>query len=172
MVPPGHDERFERAFLANYDAIHRYIHRRVGRELADDLTAETFALAYELWDRFDERRQARPWLFGIASNLLRRHYRDEERKLRAYARSGTDPALESREEESHDRADAQAWRRELAVALAALRRQDRELLLLHAWAELSDDEIADALGLPVGTVKSRLSRTRGRLRNRFPASGQ
>jgi RNA polymerase sigma-70 factor (ECF subfamily) len=91
--------------------------------------------------------------------------------LRAYARTGVDPVLMA-EDEAVERADADARSRELAAALAELRRDEREVLLLHAWAELSDAEIANALGLPLGTVKSRLSRTREKLRNQLGGVGK
>ena len=91
--------------------------------------------------------------------------------LRAYARSGVDPVL-AEEETSLDRLDAKAERLALSTALAELRREEREVLLLHAWAGLSDAEIADALSLPTGTVKSRLSRARDHMRNRLAAIGQ
>jgi RNA polymerase sigma-70 factor (ECF subfamily) len=91
--------------------------------------------------------------------------------LRAYARSGVDPLL-SPDDEAEDRVEAEARRRELSAALAELRPQDREILLLHAWAELTDREIAAALSLPLGTVKSRLYRTREGLRNRLSPTGQ
>ena len=91
--------------------------------------------------------------------------------LRAYARTGVDSVLAD-EEAAIDRVDAEVRRRELAEALAALRPDEREILLLHAWADLTDSEIAAALGLPPGTVKSRLSRARERLRNQLGAVGQ
>lgn len=84
--------------------------------------------------------------------------------LRAYARTGVDPVLA----EEEPAVDA----RELAVALAELRQDEREVLLLTAWAELTDVEIAAALNVPVGTVKSRLSRAREKLRNRLDPVGQ
>jgi len=91
--------------------------------------------------------------------------------LSAYARTGIDPLL-AEDAEAISRIDAVARRRDLAGALAELRRQDREILLLHAWAELTDSEIAAALSLPIGTVKSRLHRTRERLRSRLnPVEG-
>lgn len=91
--------------------------------------------------------------------------------LHAYARTGVDPVLAGWER-ADERLDAEARKRELAEALAALRRDEREILLLHAWAELTDSEIADAVGLPLGTVKSRLSRMREKLRNRLGEVGQ
>jgi RNA polymerase sigma-70 factor (ECF subfamily) len=162
---------FEDAFEAEFASLHRYLARRVGGSTADDLAAETFAVAFRSWDRLDPARPVRPWLYGIAANLVRHHWRKERRMLRAYARTGIDPVL-AQEDEAVERADADARHRELAAALAGLRRDEHEILLLHAWAELTDSEIADALDLPVGTVKSRLSRTREKLRNQLPEVGQ
>jgi RNA polymerase sigma factor (sigma-70 family) len=162
---------FDQVFEAELERLHGYIARRLGAAAADDLTAETFATAYRRWDALDPSRPARPWLYGIASNLMRHHWRKERRMLRAYARTGADPLLVE-EDTSLDRLDAQADRTALAAALADLRREEREVLLLHAWAELSDAEIADALSLPAGTVKSRLSRAREHMRNRLGAIGQ
>jgi RNA polymerase sigma-70 factor (ECF subfamily) len=156
---------FDLVFAAEFPALHRYLRRRVGASLAEDIAASVFAAAFRGWDRLDETRPVRPWLYGIAANLVRRHRRAEVRELRAYARSGVDSiALDDAVE---GRLAAQACRRELAAALAELRPQQREILLLHAWAELSDAEIATALSLPLGTVKSSLSRTRERLRRRL-----
>ncbi len=162
---------FEAAFEAEFAPLHRYLSRRVGGSAADELAAETFAVAFRSWERLDPERPVRPWLYGITANLMRHHWRKERRMLRAYARTGVDPVLPE-EDEAVERADADARHRELAAALAGLRRDEREILLLHAWAELTDAEIADALGLPVGTVKSRLSRTREKVRNRLAGVGQ
>jgi RNA polymerase sigma factor (sigma-70 family) len=162
---------FEDAFEAEFSSLHRYLARRLGASTADELAAETFTVAFRNWDRLDPGRPVRPWLYGIAANLVRHHWRKEQRMLRAYARTGVDPVVAD-EQAAVERVDAQALQRELAEALAALRPAEREILLLHAWAELSDAEIADAIGLPVGTVKSRLSRTRERLRNQFAGVGQ
>jgi RNA polymerase sigma-70 factor (ECF subfamily) len=158
----GHS--FDEAFAAEFAALHRYLARRVGTAAADELASETFAVAFRNWDRLDPDRPVRPWLYGIAANLMRHHWRKERRMLRAYARTGVDPVFV----EDEPAADA----RQLAAALAELRRDEREILLLTAWAELTDVEIADALGLPVGTVKSRLSRAREKLRNRLDPVGQ
>jgi RNA polymerase sigma-70 factor, ECF subfamily len=162
---------FEEAFEAEFASLHRYLRRRVGASAADDLAAQTFATAFTEWNRFDPSRPLRPWLYGIAASLVRHYWRAERRMLRAYARSGVDPVM-SDDGETVERADADAQCRALAAALAELLPRDRELLLLHAWAELSDSEIAAALSLPVGTVKSRLHRVRRRLRNRLGPEGQ
>jgi RNA polymerase sigma factor (sigma-70 family) len=171
LAPHPHPS-FAEVFRSEFGAIHRYLRRRVGRDGADDMSAATFAAAYANWNRVDPERAVRPWLYGIATNLLRRHYRDEERKLRAYARTGVDPVSSGDESEVVHRLDANSRKRALAVALADLRSEEREILLLHAWAELSDEEIAATLSIPVGTVKSRLHRTRDRLRNQLGAIGQ
>jgi RNA polymerase sigma-70 factor (ECF subfamily) len=162
---------FDEVFEAEFRPLHRYLRRRLGTEAAEDLAAETFTVAYRNWARLDPARPVRPWLYGIAANLLRHHWRAERRMLRAYARTGVDPVVEDLDAVVI-RADAHALRRDLAQALASLRPADREILLLHAWAELSDSEIATALSLPVGTVKSRLHRTHERLRNQLDPHGQ
>jgi RNA polymerase sigma-70 factor (ECF subfamily) len=148
-------EVFAVLFDRHFDAIHGYVQRRVGRDLADEIAAETFTRAFDRRRRFDTTREdARPWLLGIAANLLRRHWRLERRRLDAYSRST-------------QRADAKLSgpiAAELAAALKALPRREREPLLLFAWADLTYEEIAAALGLPLGTVRSRISRARGRLR--------
>lgn len=162
---------FAQAFQDEYPPLRRYLRRRVGNALAEDLAAETFVTAYANWERFDETRALRPWLYGIAANLLRHHWRSERRQLHAYARTGVDLVLEDCDD-SLGRATADSKKREIAEALAELRVAEREILLLHAWAELTDVEIAEALSLPIGTVKSRLNRTRTRLRNQLAATGQ
>jgi RNA polymerase sigma factor (sigma-70 family) len=160
-------------FAVLYDrhaaALHRYVARRLGDEAADDLVAETFLAAFRKRARFDPAaRDARPWLYGIASNLIGKHTRSEVRMLRAYARTGTDPVLTPSAVTPGEgilaRVDSSAAAPELARALAALSAGDREVLLLTAWADLSYAEAATALAIPVGTVRSRLNRARRKLR--------
>lgn len=162
---------FDAAFQAEFASLRRYLARRLGASVADDLAAETFAVAFRSWDRLDPERPVRPWLYGIAANLVRHHWRKERRMLRACARTGVDPVF-AEEDAAVERADADSRQRELATALAELRRYEREILLLHAWAELTDSEISEALDLPLGTVKSRLSRAREKLRNQLGEVGQ
>ncbi|MFH9616863.1 RNA polymerase sigma factor [Streptomyces pratensis] len=138
--------------------IHRYTTRRLGEGAADDITAETFLVAFRTRARYDpSRRLARPWLYGIAANLIGKHRRSEVRALRALARTGVDPVAASWSERSDDRIAVQA---PLAGALAALSPGERHVLLLFAWADLGYQEVADALGIPLGTVRSRLNRAR------------
>jgi RNA polymerase sigma factor (sigma-70 family) len=162
------------AFAVLYDrhaaALHWYVARRLGEGAADDIVAETFLAAFAKRSRFDPAaaRDARPWLYGIASNLIGKHTRSEVRMLRAYARTGTDPVLTPTAVTPGDgvlaRVDSSAAARELARALATLSAGDREVLLLVAWADLSYAEAATALAIPVGTVRSRLNRARSKLR--------
>jgi RNA polymerase sigma factor (sigma-70 family) len=157
-------ERFAEVFDRHFVAVHRFLQRRVGRHLADDLAAETFAEAFRRRDRYDGSPDARPWLLGIAVNLVRRHYRSERRQLLAYARTGVDLIAYRELADEDERIDAVAMRRRLALALSSLRDVDRDALLLFAWADLSYEEIAKALGIRVGTVRSRLHRARSRIR--------
>lgn len=143
--------------------IHRYAARRLGEGAADDITADTFLIAFRSRRRFDPaQRSARPWLYGIAANLIGKHRRSEERALRALARTGQDPVAASWSDRCDDRIAAQA---PLAAALAALSPGDRHVLLLVAWADLGYQEVAEALGIPLGTVRSRLNRARRRVRS-------
>src|SRR6266550_6263954 len=101
---------FEAVFEAEFASLHRYLARRVGAAAADELAAEAFAVAYRNWDRLDPARPVRPWLYGIAANLVRHHWRKERRMLWAYARTGVDPVL-SADDEAVDRVEARARRR-------------------------------------------------------------
>lgn len=163
---------FEAVFERHFDRIHHYLARRVGSGLADELTAETFAVAFAKRRRYDLAYvDARPWLFGIAARLLGRHRRTEEREFRAYARSGVDRIMSEPEHDAAAALDAGSAGPALAEALAALHPTEREVLLLFAWAELSYKEIAQALGIPVGTVRSRLSRGRAQVRTSLRTHG-
>jgi RNA polymerase sigma-70 factor (ECF subfamily) len=145
--------------------VHRFVMRRLGRDLADDVTAETFAAALRQRARFEPGRSARPWLFGIAANLIGKHRRTEIRGLRAVARLGIDPVERSWMPEGvEERVMAGSARPALASALAELATGDRHVLLLVAWADLTYAEVAEALGIPVGTVRSRLHRARQAVR--------
>lgn len=146
-------------------AIHRYIARRLGTGEADDLVGQTFLIAFERRDRFEGPTSgALPWLYGIATNLIRRRRRDEIRQYRAYSRSDSSTASDTLSTEVVDRVDAETTSRALAGVLAGLRQTDRDVLLLYAWEDLSYPEIAAALKIPTGTVASRLHRARRVLR--------
>ena len=152
---------FASVFDRHYAAIAGFLRRRLERSLADELAGETFLRAFDGRGRYDvARADARPWLFGIAANLLSRHRRNEERRLRAFARAGRVVVDERGFDDVDARLDAAAAFPALAAALASLGAGDREVLLLYAWAELSYEEISVALAIPRGTVRSRLHRAR------------
>ncbi|HSF62236.1 MAG TPA: RNA polymerase sigma factor [Gaiellaceae bacterium] len=149
---------FEALFDRHFGAVHAYLHRRAGRNIADELAAETFALAFEGRASCRSKDNVLPWLYGIATNLLRRRRRVERRQLIAYARSGVNDWVDC-EDERAARVDSSNGA-QLARALAAMRPRERDALLLYALADLSYDEIAAALDVPVGTVATWLHRAR------------
>jgi len=164
---------FAAVFERHHPAVHRYLARRLGVDLADELAAEAFAVAFAKRHRYDGAfENAGPWLFGIATRLAHRHWRREERELRAYARTGLDPASQPDDERVAARADSAVAGPALAAALASLTRDERDVLLLHAWEELGYPEIAAALSISLGTVKSRLHRARERVRQSLAGAGE
>lgn len=163
---------FEQLYLDHRRRVYGYVARRVGPDLAEELTAQVFAEAWAGRERFDERRGTPiVWLLGIATNLLRRSHRTEMAQLRAFARSGVDPGVRMSDDTVVvDRMAARAGWAAVAAALADMPDIDREVLTLAGWAGLSYDDIATVLDLSTGTVKSRLSRARSRLVERVGAA--
>jgi RNA polymerase sigma factor (sigma-70 family) len=158
-------EHFTELFRRHAPHIQRYVVRRLGPDEADDIVAETFLLAFRQRDSYDQTRaDARPWLYGIATNLIGRHRRAEIRLYRALARTGADPVMESFTDRVDERVSASTASRRLAAALSRLPEEHRDTLLLVAWGDLSYEEAATALGIPIGTVRSRMSRARSKLR--------
>lgn len=153
------------AFTALYDKyarmIFRYAARRAGESAAEDVMAETFLVAFEKRESFDHTwEDARPWLFGIATNLLRKHHRTEAKMLKVLAKSSGRESYEDSSERIAEQLDAAVATTALAGALRKLSAEDRECILLYAWAELTYEGIAAATNVPIGTVRSRLNRAR------------
>jgi RNA polymerase sigma-70 factor (ECF subfamily) len=156
---------FAALFDRHADEILRYVQARVGRDLAEDVTAETFLAAFRQRATYDlARSDARPWLYGIAIRQVGRHRRAEARQRRLLAIVPQDLGTPDFGERSAERVSAERLRPALAAVLGGLRHQDRELLLLVAWAGLSYSECAEALGITVSAVKARLNRVRMRTR--------
>ncbi|MEE6258153.1 RNA polymerase sigma factor [Plantactinospora sonchi] len=155
-----------RLFERSAGELLRYCASRVGQAAAEDVVAQTFLTAVEQQRRYDRRHDdPRPWLFGIATNLLRQHRRAEVRGLRAMARTGIDPLVaDGLAERTAESVDARVTTRRIVGALARLPARQRDVLLLYAIAELSYAEIAAALVIPVGSVQSALHRARTKLR--------
>ncbi|MGH3158771.1 MAG: RNA polymerase sigma factor [Streptosporangiaceae bacterium] len=176
--PPAGQQRiadpraFEAAFREHFPPVYRFIARRAGPALAEDLAAETFATAYRRRALFDPAKGSlRSWLFGIAANLLRNHWRAEQHLLMLDARLLPEAELDAAGDcdEVDRRVTAALLAPRLAAALGRLTRDQREVLLLFAWGELSHEEIAAALQIAPGTARSRLSRARSTLREHLGA---
>ncbi|SEF20229.1 RNA polymerase sigma-70 factor, ECF subfamily [Amycolatopsis pretoriensis] len=145
--------------------IHRYLVRRLGPTAADDVLADTFLIAFSKRAGFDlSRPDARPWLYGIATNLVSRQWRSEVRELKLRQAVGPPDVDAGHADRVAEQVSAQALGADLDRALAKLRPRERDVLLLVAAEGLGYQEVAEALAIPVGTVKSRLNRARGRVR--------
>ncbi|WP_101790801.1 RNA polymerase sigma factor [Nonomuraea indica] len=158
-------ERFAAVFDRYYFQIHGFAAQRLGPSLADDVAAETFLVAFDRRGRYDlSREDARPWLYGIVTNLIARHHRAEARRYRALSRTPPTQADDGHADQVAGRVDAQVQRVPLMAALAKIPRSHREVLLLIAWGGLSSEEAAEALGLTGAAVRTRLHRARKTLR--------
>ncbi|MEU5865344.1 MULTISPECIES: RNA polymerase sigma factor [unclassified Nonomuraea] len=160
-------DRFGEIYDRYVREIHAYLGRRLDGQAADDLTAEVFLAAFKKRGTFDPRRgTVRPWLYGFAGVVIGLHRRAEARRLAALQRgAGVDDDREhGHEDRVVTRMDAANAQGRLAAGLRALSDGDRDVLLLSALAELSHQEVAQALDIPYGTVGSRLSRVRRKLR--------
>ena len=159
-------ERFAVLFDRHAPHIYRYLARRAGCQVADDLVAETFLAAFAKRDRYDlSHPDARPWLYGIATNLVGQHRRDQARQDRiTQAAAAAEPEVPGHADRVAADVTAQAMRTLLEGALAVLSAGDRDVLLLIAFEQLTYQEVSRALAIPVGTVQSRLHRARTKVR--------
>jgi RNA polymerase sigma factor (sigma-70 family) len=162
----GQPRAFAELFDRHARTVGGYAARRLGADAGEDILSETFLVAFARRKSFDTSwDSALPWLYGIASRLIRKHRAKEAKHYRS--------SVESAHREEHishgdlettiARLDAQISTRELAPRIAALSSKDRDTLLLYAWGDLTYEEVALALGVPVGTVRSRMNRVRTRL---------
>ena len=163
-------DEFVRLFWCHGPAVHSYLSRRAGRQHADDLLEEVWVRAFRSRDGYDDRLPALAWLYGIARNVLLGHFRSEES-----VRTGGICRREVGAPDPWDAVDEQLDARRtvsgLTEALAALSGDDREVLLLVAWEQLTPAEAAVVLGIPQGTARSRLHRARAQLRTYLGTSG-
>jgi RNA polymerase sigma factor (sigma-70 family) len=166
--------RFGGIFDRHATIVFRYLVRRVDVDAAEALLSEVFRIAFEKRATYDcTKPNARPWLYGIATNLVAHHRRSEARRIRASAR------LLARRHDATDLTEqlvtavdaTQLWPR-VAEAVADLPIDERDALVLYVWEELSYEEVAAALAVPVGTVRSRLNRARVTLRELRSSSGR
>jgi len=157
--------RFGELFDRHARMIFRYAASRTNSEIANDLVADTFLIAFERREQFDHSwSAAAPWLLGIATNLIRKHRAAEHKSFRAMERISDPLAGAAAMSDAAERAEASVAIKRMARAIRALSADDRDTLLLFAWADLSYEEIALAMDVPIGTVRSRLNRARRTLR--------
>jgi RNA polymerase sigma factor (sigma-70 family) len=153
-------------------AVHAFLARRAGRQAADDLLGEVWVRAFGGRAGFDPAySDARPWLYGIARNVLRAHWRSARaadptvQLVHQVGRPGVVEAVDPWDDVIGRLDSAAAVRtREMAGAVRALPPEEREVLLLVAWEQLTPAQAALVLGIPQGTARSRLHRARAALR--------
>ena len=155
----GRADAFVEVVQRHEAAVHGFLARRAGQQAAGDLLGEVWVRAFAARGGYDPAHPgARPWLYGIARNVLRAYWRSRQ-DTNAAAEEAVDPW-----DDVIDRLDSAAQARELISALQALPVPERDVLLLVAWEQLSPAEAAAVLGIPPGTVRSRLHRARAALR--------
>lgn len=163
-------ERFAELFDRHHRRIWRYLARLGGPECADDLASEVFVTAFRRRSSFDPARgSVTSWLYGIATNLARTRARSRARGRRAMERLQTQPMTGGGFEEGVVARDALV---RAVDALQLLSLDHREVLVLYVWEELDYAAIAQILDVEIGTVRSRLSRARGHLRELLARRGQ
>jgi RNA polymerase sigma factor (sigma-70 family) len=157
---------FGRLIRAHSGRVVKYLHRRAGPVVAEDLAAETFLRAFRFRAGYEATSDtALPWLFAIATNVLRDHARSEQRRTEALGQlAGRAVYDRGGQERVDDSLEAAATLQQLAHGFAALSDHGRDVLALVAVEGLTYEEASVALGVPIGTVRSRLSRTRVDLR--------
>jgi RNA polymerase sigma-70 factor (ECF subfamily) len=168
MGPEGdsaHEREFDAFFGAHYPELRRYVVRRIeGGSGADDVLAETFAVAWRRRDQIPE--PALPWLFGVCHRVIANRRRSARRRARLFARLATTQIGLGR-----DPAEILAERSEIARAFSELSDSQREVLRLVAWEGLSAADAASVLGCSTAAFRVRLHRARSELAKRLDEAG-
>lgn len=168
-------EAFAELFDRHFPAVHQFCVRRVGAEVSEELASEAFTRAFAARRTYDlDRRDARPWLIGIALNTIRERVRRDRRGRIATLRLTSLAVAPPSDPGTAVPASADAMN-ELALVADALQVapiDEVDTLLLHIWEGLSYEDCAAALGVPVGTVRSRIHRLRGRLQVALDSRGR
>ena len=166
-------QQFSALYTRHSVPVFRFLARQTDRQSAEDLLAEVFVTAFRIRERYDgSRGNARGWLLGIAANVARHHHRSRTRFMRLGQQAYNHVDSTDREEAGMElRLASDAVRPQLEAALSELSDAQREVLLLSVF-DLDYDEMADALNIPVGTIRSRLSRARARTRELLGPEGK
>lgn len=163
--PFADPQAFGDLFEQHANDIYGFCFRRTGDGRASEDLAQ--AVFLEAWRRRDEVELApedvRPWLFGVALNLVRNQRRSLRRHQAALARLPRPRSDADLGDELAQRLDDEQRARDALDRFRRLSRREQDVIALCAWAELSYDQAAKVLGVPVGTVRSRLARARTRL---------
>jgi RNA polymerase sigma factor (sigma-70 family) len=164
-IRAGDHDAFGDLFDAYARSVYNHAYRLTGEwSTAEDVVSLTFLDAWRLRAKLDEEGGSlRPWLLGIATNVTRNTRRAARRHAAAVARLPRDETVRDFADEVAGRLDDAAQLALVHTALAELRRPEREVLALCVWSGLDYAAAAEALGVPVGTVRSRLSRARTKL---------
>jgi RNA polymerase sigma-70 factor, ECF subfamily len=161
----GDAEAFGVLFRRHAKTIYNFCFRRVGDwATAEDLTSIVFLEAWRLRRREVLPGKVLPWLYGIATNVVRNRRRSERRYRAALSRVPKPPPEEDFSDRVDERLDDEARMKEALALLSGLPSRELDVLSLCGWFGLSYEDASVALGIPVGTVRSRLSRARQRLR--------
>lgn len=172
-VQSGDTEAFGVVFDRHAQSIYNYCFRRLGNwGAAEDITSIVFLEALRKREAGVRSELLRPWLFGIATNVLRNARRAQRRHAAALARLPRDIPTETSVDEIIERVDSERAIRPILAEFGRLRRDERDALALCVLARLSYEEAAAALNVPVGTIRSRVSRAKERLRRRAERSSR
>lgn len=177
-IRAGDHDAFGELFDAYARSVYNHAFRLTGDwSAAEDVVSLTFLDAWRLRDKVDEEGGSlRPWLLGVATNVTRNTRRAARRHAAAVARLPRDEVERDFADEVAGRLDDTAQLALVRTALALLKRPEREVLALCVWSGLDYPAAAEALGVPVGTVRSRLSRARTKLakhvKNLEPPTGR
>jgi RNA polymerase sigma-70 factor (ECF subfamily) len=168
----GDSEAFGMLFERHARTIYNFCFRRVGNwATAEDLVSIVFLEAWRRLDKPLPNGKELPWLFGIATNVVRNRRRTERRHAAALKRVPQPSPNPSFADDSDQRVDDEELMGRALGLVARLPRREQEVFALCAWSELSYEDAATALRIPVGTVRSRLSRARARLQELDSGSG-
>jgi RNA polymerase sigma factor (sigma-70 family) len=168
----GNGDAFGTLFDRHAKLVYNYCFRRIGNwASAEDMLSLVFLEAWRRRDKELPSDKILPWLFGIATNVVRNERRSERRFTIALSRTPTIAPEPDFAGDANERLDDERQAEAALMLLGKLSRREQDVFFLSAVMELSYEDTASALGLPIGTVRSRLSRAQARLRNSIQAVG-
>jgi RNA polymerase sigma factor (sigma-70 family) len=159
-------------FERHAKAIYNYCFRRLGDwAVAEDTVSLVFLEAWRRREKELPPDKVLPWLYGIATNVLRNRRRSERRFAAALRRMPPPRPVPDFGDAADERLDEERQMRRVLALVSQLPPREQDVFALCGWSEVSYEDAATALGIPVGTVRSRLSRARQRLRELAPEFG-